>query len=116
MMSGLARRPIWADARTPKIVATNAWKAKQDQSSSVQRLTLKERRTRKSADGWRLQMQGYKSQSRIKEICGRTRRAESIQTEQNHLETTTCARRLLQSLSRGRVCARKLKQRIAPKQ
>ena len=110
MMSGLARRPIWTDPRTPKIVATNTWKAKQDHSTNVQRLTLRERRTRKFADSWKLQVQGYKSQSRIRDICSPRIPIGNAHAEERHLEPGSrtschrmCARRLLQSPACGRV-------------
>ena len=64
-MAGLARRPNWVDKRTPKIAALNTWKAKEEQSKAVSRITLKERRTRRFADGWYLQMRGHKAQLRI---------------------------------------------------
>ena len=66
MMSGMGRRPVWADRRTPRIVALNTWKAKEEQSRKTGSTTLSDRRTRKFAEEWQLQMQGHKAQSGIR--------------------------------------------------
>ena len=66
MMSGMGRRPVWADQRTPRIVALNTWKAKEEQSRKKGSTTLSDRRTRKFAEGGQLQMRGHKTQSRIR--------------------------------------------------
>ena len=66
LMFGFARRPIWADRRTPRTVVLNTWKAKEEHSTVMSKISLLERRARKFADMWQLQMRGHKSQSRIR--------------------------------------------------
>ena len=81
MMSGMGRRPVWADQRTPRIVALNTWKAKEEQSRKRGSTTLSDRRTRKFAEEWHLQMQGHKTQSRIRDSVGQlTRDPRSLLT------------------------------------
>ena len=82
MMAGLGRRPNWADRRTPKIAALNTWRAKEEQSRTVGKITLKERRTRQFADGWYLQMQGHKAQSRIHAHSKALKRDDTTQQPQ----------------------------------
>ena len=66
MMSGMGRRPVWTDRRTPRVAALNTWKAKEEQSRTTGSTKLSDRRTRKFAEEWQLQMQGHKAQSRIR--------------------------------------------------
>ena len=64
LQTGFARRPIWADDRTPKIAAINLWRAKLQQSSSQKTAALKQRRNRKLTDEWYLTLKGYKRKKR----------------------------------------------------
>ena len=67
LMSGFERRPIWSDPRTPRIVAINAWKAKQEQSQRGA-LDLTQRRSRKIVDEWPLSIKGLRASNVSKEI------------------------------------------------
>ena len=60
-MTGFGRKPEWVDERTPKVAALNVWKAKQQYTEQTGRTTLTERRSRKSAMEWKLNLQGHKS-------------------------------------------------------
>ena len=60
-MSGFCRRPVWADERTPKVVAVNVWRAKQSYISQAGRSGITERRSRKFVHDWKLTMHGHKS-------------------------------------------------------
>ena len=61
-MSGFARKAVWADPRTPNVVAINAWKAKECQATQVRTSCLKIRRGRNFVNDWMLDMRGHKPQ------------------------------------------------------
>ena len=63
LMSGFARRLVWTDQRTTKVTAINVWKAKQHQTETSGRTDLAQRRSRKFANDWQLDMQGHKGGS-----------------------------------------------------
>ena len=62
MMSGFARKALWADPRTPNVVAINVWKAKERQAKAAKSASLKIRRGRGFADECMLNMKGHKPQ------------------------------------------------------
>jgi hypothetical protein len=61
LMSGFGRRPVWTDARTPKVAAINVWRAKQEHISQKGRSGIAERRSRKFVHNWNLSMKGHRS-------------------------------------------------------
>ena len=93
MMSGMGRRLVWADRRTPRIVALNTWKAKEEQSRKTGSTTLSDRRTRKFAEDWQLQMQGHKAQSRIRATATQLMREPKSLLTQGSQESRVAADR-----------------------
>ena len=61
-MSGFGRKPDWADKRTLRVAAVNVWRAKQQYIQRTMQTRLTERRSRKFAHEWSVNLQGHRSQ------------------------------------------------------
>ena len=61
LLSGFARKPRWVDPRTPRVAATNIWKARQTRTEQTRDVSIQARRSRTFARAWVLNLQGHKS-------------------------------------------------------
>ena len=64
LMAGYARKPLWNDERTPRASAINVWKARQETLAKFPAIGIVERRSRKFAKLWHLNLRGYRSTSK----------------------------------------------------
>ncbi len=67
LMSGLARRPVWACAHTPQVVAANLWRARAADrlaAAAAPRTAAVPSRSRTFAAAWELNYSGFPAQNR----------------------------------------------------